>query len=402
MYLEGRGEVLTPLEDLCEYDVAWRFSLASYLFSIGMRSKDDFICLRDNGGIMIVTQEQPTKAERHKIRKGKKIQGKPKKPAVKKVMRPVVPFSEHPEYRSLASDEWVQKMVFMMSEEAAGHPLSEDYIPIKMAMRWYERNDSESDVKKKLEPLLLTDANLDVIALDLIGSPRGGAIIKAYERLFFCSRDDDFRLSPSIQRLQKLAMPWGPLNLGTGERKEAGAGVAEDDRRSRAKASDLWRVVAAKLGYEALITMWGWNGKAHGLKVGSCTDTLKHFKAIINILVYNVIESQCAGTIEPKDVAKMFSSYTALLKLMETTNKTSKEDQDNCDQELMEAFLAVLQAAAPKMHVPREGESGYITDSDIREAIAAQQAINKQPIEDAGEQVSRDVIDEQISDNING
>ena len=98
----------------------------------------------------------------------------------------------------------------------------------------------------------------------------------------------------------------------------------------------------------------------------------------------------------------MFSSYTALLKLMETTNKTSKEDQDNCDQELLEAFSAVLQAAAPKMHVPKEGEPGYITGSMIREAIAAQEAINNQPIEDAGEQVSREVIDEQISDNING
>ena len=393
---------MTPLDDPYEYDAAWRFSLASYLFSEGVRSKDDFACLKTDGGIMVTTQERSKQLERRKTREGRKKQGKVKNAVSKKGLRPVVLFSEHPEYRSLASDEWVQNMVFMMSEEAAGRQVSEAYSPIKIAKRWYEQNDSEVAMKKRLEPLLLTDADLDVIALDLLGSTQGRSTIEAYERLFFCSRDDNFNLHPSIQRIQKLALPCGTLNLGTGERKEAGAGVAEDGRRSRTKASDLWRVVAANLGYEALITMWGWNGKAHGLKDGSCTDTLKHFKAIINILVYNVIESQCAGTIEPKDVAKMFSSYTALLKLMETTNKTSKEDQDNCDQELMEAFLAVLQAAAPKMHVPREGESGYITDSDIREAIAAQQAINKQPIEDAGEQVSREVIDEQISDNING
>ena len=401
MYLEGRGEVLTPVEDLCEYDVAWRFSLASYLFSIGMRSKDDFICLRDNGGIMIVTQEQPTKAERHKIRKGKKIQGKTKEPAVKKVMRPVVPFSEHSEYRSLASDEWVQKMVFMMNEEVAGQPLSEDFRPIKMAMRWYEQDDSEAAMKKRLEPLLLTDVSLDVIMLDLLGSLQHKSSIKAYERLFFCSRDDDFNLHPSIQRIQQLAMPWGTLNFGSGERKNAGTSVAEDDGRPRAKASDWWRVVAADLGYDALITIWGWNAKAHGLKDKSLRDSPVISTAVIAILVNNTLESLCVGTIGHKDAAKMVSTYTTLLKLMEPKSKDKKiEELKKSEEELLKAFLGVLQKTAPKMVLPDEGSIDK-KNKEIQDRIDAQLAISNQPIEDVGEQVGRDVTNEYIWDKIN-
>lgn len=400
MNIEGTGEVLTPVDDPCEYDAAWRFSLASYLFSVGVRSKDDFICLGDNGGIMVAAQEPPKQAERHKTKGKKAKQGKTKKPAAKKVMCPVAPFSEHPEYRSLASDEWVQKMVFMMSEEAAGRQISEDYRPIKMAMRWYGQNDSEAAMKKRLEPLLLTDANLDVITLDLIGSLQNRAIIKAYERLFFSSRDDDFNLHPSIQRIQKLAMPWGPLNLGADECKDPDASVVEGDRRPRAKASDLWRVVAADLGYDALMTIWKWNAKAHGLTDGSAKDMLELPQIVITILLNNTFESLCAGTIGHKDAAKMLSSYaTTQLKLMEARRKNGGNGELD---DATKALMAILKAAAPKMYIPEEGSPGMITDDMIRERIAAQQAIDNQPIEDAGKHVVHEVIDAQILGKIKG
>ena len=392
---------MTPVEDPCEYDAAWRFSLASYLFSAGVRSKDDFICLGNNGGIMVAAQEPPKQTERHKVKGKKKKQGKTKKPAAKKVVRPVAPFSEHSEYRSLASDEWVRKMVFLMSEEAAGLQISEDYRPIKMAMRWYGQNDSEAAMKKRLEPLLLTDASLDVIALDLIGSLQHKAIIKAYERLFFSSRDDDFNLHPSIQRIQKLAMPWGPLNLGATEhkeRKDSDTGVVEGNGRPRAKASDLWRVVAADLGYDALMTMWKWTARAHGLTDGSAGDMLKLPQVVITILLNNAFESLCAGTMGHKDAAKMLSSYTAtLLKLMDARRKNNDGELD----EATETLMSILQLVAPKMIIPKEGSPGMITDDEIRGRIAAQQAIENQPIEDAGEQVGFDITNQYIQDKIN-
>ena len=278
---------MTPVEDPCEYDAAWRFSLASYLFSVGVRSKDDFMCLGDKGGIMAAAQGQPRQAGRQKTR-GEKKQGKTKKPAAMKVVRPVAPFSEHPEYRSLASDEWVQKMAFLMNEEATGRP--------------------------------------------------------------------------------------------------------------RAKASDLWRVVAADLGYDALMTMWGWRTKAHGLKDASLKGMPGLSKAVIAILVNNVLESLCAGAIGHKDAAKMFSAYTALLKLMEDKSKHgSNGELTDSDK----ALMSILQLVAPKMIIPKEGSPGMITDDEIRGRIAAQQAIENQPIEDAGEHVVHEIIDAQISDKIN-
>ena len=54
------------------------------------------------------------------------------------------------------------------------------------------------------------------------------------------------------------------------------------------------------------------------------------------------------------------------------------------------------------MRVLAEGSAGMITDNEIQNRIAAQQAIDRQTIEDAGKQVSDEVIDAQILEAIDG
>ena len=52
------------------------------------------------------------------------------------------------------------------------------------------------------------------------------------------------------------------------------------------------------------------------------------------------------------------------------------------------------------MRTLAEGAAGMITDSDIQNRIAAQQAIDKQNIYDAGKQVADEIIDAQIEQAI--
>ena len=66
------------------------------------------------------------------------------------------------------------------------------------------------------------------------------------------------------------------------------------------------------------------------------------------------------------------------------------------------AVLAILQAAAPKMRVLEAGSAGMITDNDIQNRIAAQQAIDKTNIKDEGKQVAEEIIDAQIEHAIEG
>ena len=390
MFLTGIGEVLTPIEDPCEYDAAWRSSLASYLFSAGVRSKDDFMCLRNEGGIMVAQQARSKRAGRKNAQKH----------AAAKVMRPVAPFNEHPECRSLTLDEWVQKMVFMMGEEAAGLQVSEDYRPIKTAMRWHEQDDSETAMKNRLEPLLLTDASLEVITLDLMGSLQYSSSIKAYERLFFCSRNDDFSLHPSIQRIQRLAMPWGPMRFCFGETKGSGDGAVEGNGCPRAKASDLWRALAANLGYDVLINMWGWKSRAHGLKDNSLKGTVESFRTVVTFMANNMLESLCTGAIGHKDASKMFSTLTALLKLLESRSKINIiEDMTKKIMGLTKSFMGVLNCAVPSIIRP---EDGSINTEMIKAKLAAQQAIGRQPIEDDGEDKYREVMDKLMADSFGG
>ena len=66
------------------------------------------------------------------------------------------------------------------------------------------------------------------------------------------------------------------------------------------------------------------------------------------------------------------------------------------------ALMAILTAAAPKMRTLVQGGEGMISDNEIRDRIASQQAIDKTAIQDAGKQVDAQVIDAQIVNAING
>lgn len=389
MNLPDIGEVITPIDDPCQFNPAWRSILAGYLFSFGRFTDDDVESISNTGCVTV------TRTVTHKAGKKGKSKAKEKKSHrdIEKAIRAIPPFDKEPQYRVLATDRWIRDQMRMLDSIADGNPPSEDDAHLRLASRWYSEIDHEAAMKKRLEPLLLTDIGIDIITLDLIGIPSAQPAVEAYEKMYFNCRDENFNLNPSRQLIERFAMPWGPLKMFLRKWEDLdGDGFCIQDGRPIAKDSDVWRAVAATMGYEVLMYVWRWEGKAHGIKDNSLSRMIEmSWKASVGRLLSDLY----TGNIAHEDVARILASYTSQMKFMSDDRKEGGEGEDTTM-----AMLSLLYAAAPKMRQLVEGGEGMITDNDIRNRIAAQQAIDKQNIQDAGKQVADEVIEAQIADAI--
>ena len=397
MNLPEIGEIVTPVDDPCQFNPAWRSLLANYLFSVGRWTKEGLDTLARTGCVTVTRTVTRTETVDEKQKgaksKSKKVKKTVKKTVVEKTLRPVTPFKEHPEYRIFASDRWVATQIEWLNSAVDGSATTDNTAPYKLAQRWYEEPESEAAMRKRLEAMLLTEIGLDVIAFDLLGAPSAAVAVEAYERLYFNCRDDQFNLNQSTQLVMRMAMPYGPLKafLRKWEHLDDD-GFCEEDGRPIAKDSDVWRAVAATMGYEPLMYMWRWEGRAHGIK----DRTLMHMMEVAwRASVARLMSDMFTGTISHEDTAKALAAFTMQMKFISDDKKDGGEGDDTT-----KALLAILEVAAPKMRALVPGSAGMITDNDIQTRIAAQQAINKQEIYDAGKQVSNEIIDAQITEAI--
>lgn len=395
MNLHETGDIITPVDDPCQFNPAWRSIVAGYLFAEGVHTKADFETVVRSGCVTVTrTVTQTEGSEEKTSAKGKKT-AKKKGPDKKeeKVNLRIHPFYENPEYRVFAGDKWIQAQIKMMDEEVRGTRLTDESVPIRLASRWYCEMDNEAAMKKRLEPLLLTEIGLDIITLDLIGLPSVQPAIEAYEKLYFNCRDENFNRNPSLQLIQRMAMPYGPLKMFCRKWEVLDdEGFVIGDGRPIAKDSDVWRAVAATMGYETLMYLWRWDQKAHGLKDHSLSRMIElSWKASVARLFSDLY----SGEISHEDAARILASYTAQAKFISDDRKEGGEGEDTTI-----ALMAILSAAAPKMRAIVQGGEGMISDNEIRTRIASQQAIDKTHIQDAGKQVGDQVIEAQITNAI--
>ena len=396
------GDIVTPVDDPCQYNPAWRSILAQYLFSNGRFNKDSLDHLAKTGCVTVtrtvtctVTEPESSKPKKKGSKHAKKNSKPHKKAATitEKVFRPLYPFFKHPEYRVFASDPWIRKQLDYMNNKADGKLTSDEEVPFKLARRWYEEMDSESAMKKRMEAMLLTEIGMDIIALDLLGFASAQPAIEVYEKMYFNCRDDNFNIHPSMQLRMKMAMPWGPLKayLRKWETTDE-EGFCEQDGRPVAKDSDVWRAIGATMGYESLMYLWRWEKFAHGLKDSS----LMHMMEMSwRAGMARLLSDMYTGNIAHEDVARLLSAFTAHMKYISDDRKDGGEGG-----ELAEAFMALLGVAAPKMRELVSGGAGMITDVEIQARIESQQAIDKTHIQDAGKQVDAEVINAQITEAI--
>ena len=403
MELPETGDVVTPIDDPCQFNPAWRSIVANYMFMSGVRSREDLESVSKTGGITVsqiveVDAADEKKEEQKKPKKGKGAKAKKKtrrKTEVKKTQSPIAPFDTNPEYRVFASDEYIARYITMLEEDVTRSVQCDEGIPLRLATRWYSEIDHEAAMKKRLEALLLTEVGMDIITLDLTGQPSMQSVVEAYERLYFNCRDDSFNLNPSGQLVQRFAMPYGPLKTFLRKYEEVDdEGFVIGDGRPLAKESDVWRAIGALMGYEALIYYWRWERRAHGMKDASVKGMIDLcWKASMSRLIADLF----TGNVSHEDASRLMSAFTAQSKFISDDRHEGGDGEDTTI-----ALLAVLKAAAPKMRVLKEGSAGMITDNEIQGRIAAQQAIDKQGIQDAGKQVSDEVIDAQIVNAIEG
>lgn len=415
MYIPEIGDLVTPVDDPCQFNPAWRSIVAGHLFSVGVRTKEDLESIAKFGCISVtvtqnvtvtsvtvtpdvtVTQDETTKKEG---KNGKKAKEKPKKPqkqktVTKKVNRPVEPFASHPEYRPFALDKYIRLDVKMINDEVDGQPLADECVPIRLATRWYSEIDHEAALKKRLEPLLLTGIGLDIITLDLIGFASAQPAIEAYERLFFNCRTDDFSLNPSAQLIQRIAMPYGPLKTYLKKYEEIDEdGFIIGDGRTLAKDSDIWRAIAATMGYEALMYTWKWERFAHGMKANTLESMIE---LSWKVAASKLFSDLYTGSIAHEDAARILAAYTAQAKKI-TDDRQSHAGNEETDT--TRALMNILALVSPRM-ITIDAADEAARNEEIQGRIQSQLAISKQSIVDKGQQVEAEVIDAQIHRAVN-
>lgn len=425
MDIPETGEIVTPLDDPCQFNPAWRSIIADYFVAIGITGIKELESISKFGGVTVTnTSSSGDVTVTKEIKNIKKSKSKKRQKAAKStgktadstVQEPasyfygIPPFDSHPEYRLLALDKWIVEQVEFLVVDGGGRCRSnkqnkpnqpgasytqERHIPYKLARRYYEEMEHEAAMKKRIEPLLLTEIDMDIIAMDLIGAVSARPIFEVYEKLYFNCRDENFNLNPSMQLIQRFAMPFGPLRtwVRKGEVLD-NDGFIIGDGRPLARESDVWRAVAATMGYEALMYVWRWNNKAHGMKNNSVEHMLElAWKASISQLISQLY----TGDVRHEDAAKLLSAFTAQSKKISDDRANSGDDDETT---VAKTLMAVLYQTAPKM--VSASQSTQERNAEIQSRIQSQLAISRQTIDDKGVQVNAEVMDAQISNAIEG
>jgi len=390
-------DIVTPIDDPFQHDADWRAAVSQYLFSVGARTKGNLKSIAETGCIEIFSKDAKEKdgdkKTGKKAKKGSK-KNKNSEDVRKKTLVPVEPFFEHKKYRKIALDTWISEHIEMTEDREEGRPLADRHASFLLAERWHEEDESmESAMKKRLEPLLLTEAGLDVVTMDLLGSADALPAVKAYEKMYFNCRDDNFAISPAMQLVSRIAMPYGPLKTYLKKWEDLEDGFCVQDGRPLAKDSDVWKAIGATLGYDALMCAWQWDWRAHGIKDRS----LKHkIECLLSITISRETTAMFTGDVKHEDAARLLASCTSQLKLISDERSAGGSGGAN---DTTKALMGILGLVAPQM--VQFDESEYASrNEEIQNHIKSQLAISKQSIEDRGKQVEAEIIDAQISEAV--
>lgn len=261
-----------------------------------------------------------------------------------------------PMYREYLQDPWIKQQIEYLRLVRSGRALSKRHTAFRLASTWYQ-GSSVSDVKMRIEPLLLTPVGYDVISEDIGGGNVPDDVFEAYEKLYFNIRDGKGRLSRSCQLRQYFALPEGHIANNTPPEK-------------------LWKMVGALMGYDTLVTMWLW-GDASGLTARSSEYMLNEMWRVAQSRLFMHIFSDKVGH---ESLAKLLSAFTGQAKMLHDSASGTGQVFDTA-RTLM-ALLAntrptIIGAAAVVDSVPD-------LTAAIRAKLAAQKTISSTEIVDKG------------------
>ena len=274
-----------------------------------------------------------------------------------------------PLYSEYLHDPWIKQQIDYLKLVRGGRALSKKHVIHRIASTWYQ-GSNVSDVKMRIEPLLLTAASYKVISDDIGGGNVADEVFETYEKLYFNVRDNKGKLSKSCQLRQYFALPEGSFGRDTPLEK-------------------LWKMVGALMGYDTLVTMWLW-GDASGLSARSNEYMLNEMWRVAQSRLFMHIFSDRVGH---ESLAKLLSAFTSQTKMLHDTASGTGQAFDTA-RTLM-ALLAntrptVIGAAAVVDSVPD-------LTAAIRAKLAAQRTISAQTIEDKGIEEGKAELDAAIA-----
>ena len=226
-----------------------------------------------------------------------------------------------PEYAGYRSDPWVKRQLSYLRAVARGLPLTKEQKLLRLAMTWFQGSEP-SDIRFRLEPLLLTAARYETIALDLLGSCDDVWAIEAYEKIYFNIRDDKGNLSKSCQLRQYFALPSGVFGRDT-------------------TPEQMWKLVGSLMGYDTLVAVWLWKD-AHGI-VNSSQEYL--LDEMWRLAQSRLFMSMFADRVGHESMAKLLSAISAQQKLIHE-GKSAGAIQD---QDVVRAMQGILGMASPRV-----------------------------------------------------
>lgn len=274
-----------------------------------------------------------------------------------------------PLYHDYLSDPWIKKQIEYLKLVRQGRALSKRHNLFRLASTWYQ-GSRVSDVKMRIEPLLLTAVSYDTISEDIGGGAVDKEVFETYEKLYFNVRDAKGALSRSCQLRQFFALPEGTFDRNMPTEK-------------------LWKMVGALMGYDTLVTMWLW-GDASGLTARSNEYMLNEMWRVAQSRLFLHIFSDRVGH---ESLAKLLAAFTSQAKMLHDSANGTGQAFDTA-----RTLMALLSNTRPTV-IGAAAVVDSVPDltAALREKLSAQKTISSQAIDDRGIEVGAAELDAAIA-----
>jgi hypothetical protein len=262
-----------------------------------------------------------------------------------------------PAYARYRNDPWIKRQMGYYRAESRHTVLTRDQQRLRLANLWFQCN-SPSGVRFRLEPLLLTAVDYDVIALDILGSCDDLDAIVAYEKLYFNIRDEGGKLSRSCQLKQYFALPSGKFDGDT-------------------PPEQIWRMIASLMGYDTLVSIWLWKD-AHGIQDNSQQYLLDEMWRIAQSRLFMSIFANRVGH---ESMAKLLSAVSGQQKLLREGGSTNVSELD-----IIRATQGLLSLASPKVidATAREVDMRMLEEAAVDARMETERAVDGVVLDENG------------------
>ena len=274
-----------------------------------------------------------------------------------------------PVYRDYVNDPWIKRQIDYIKTASSNRRLDKKQLNIRMANVWYQ-GTRPSDVKFRLEPLLLTAVNYSVIALDIGGGTVDEDAFIAYEKLYFNVRLENGRLHPSCQLRQYFALPTGEM---------------DDDT----PPEQLWKMIGALMGYDTLTSIWLWKD-AHGRRNDSQEYMLDEMWRVAQSRVFM---SMFEGRIGHESMAKLLSALTSQTKMLKESKESGETGLDTT-----RTLMAILYKASPQViGAAKDVDAQPTMMRAIRDTLDAEAAIERTVLPEADTEAANQELNKLIA-----